>query len=93
LTQWPSSSGYSYRLIRNISGEIDFIELSKGGEMMGFIPLPSARVAMVFRRRISMPLTSVNQGTFFRACGLSWKRVSGINKFMAIRFLRSKGGR
>jgi hypothetical protein len=46
LETWPESEGYDYRLIRIYQATSDIIELTQGGNLLGFIPLGTARVSI-----------------------------------------------
>jgi hypothetical protein len=39
MAAWPSSAGYSFRYIRALGATSEFLELSKGGKVVGIIPL------------------------------------------------------
>lgn len=43
---WPTSSNYSHKIVRIYQAKSDFVELSQGDILLGFIPLISARIAM-----------------------------------------------
>jgi hypothetical protein len=45
LAAWPAASGYQYRLIRVYQAKSDFIELSRGGRILGIIALTAALTA------------------------------------------------
>lgn len=45
LASWPPASGYDFRLIRVYQAKSDFIELSKGGKVLGIVPLTSLLAA------------------------------------------------
>ena len=45
LDAWPASSGYDYRLIRVFQAKSEFIELTKGGKVIGIVSLSSLSLA------------------------------------------------
>jgi hypothetical protein len=45
IEAWPSSEGYSYRIIRVYQAKSDFAELSKDGKIIGVVPFGSSLVS------------------------------------------------
>lgn len=43
---WPAAEGFSHRFVRVFQARADLIEISKNGELMGFVPLSSSRIAL-----------------------------------------------
>jgi hypothetical protein len=45
MERWPAQSGYSHRFIRIYQARADFMEISRNGRSIGFVPLTASRVA------------------------------------------------
>ena len=52
---WPEAEGYRLRLIRIYQATSDFIEVSQGEEIIGFVPFESGRVTMSLATRDCIP--------------------------------------
>lgn len=46
LEIWPASKGYEYRLIRIYQATSDILEVTQGRNLIGFIPLGTARISI-----------------------------------------------
>ena len=45
MERWPAQKGYSHRFVRIYQARADFIEISRDGQSIGFVPLAASRVA------------------------------------------------
>ncbi len=45
INRWPAGEGYNYRFIRIFQARSDFIEISRNGNVSGFVPLTSSRIS------------------------------------------------
>jgi hypothetical protein len=57
---WPNSSGYQYKFIRIYQALADFLEVSQGENIIGVIPLTSARAALALPQMDFNPLELLN---------------------------------
>jgi hypothetical protein len=51
IEAWPASAGYRYRLIKVYQAKSDLLEISLGDQVIGIVPLLSARMALGFEKR------------------------------------------
>lgn len=56
IEAWPASAGYQYRLIKVYQAKSDLLEISLGDQVIGIVPLLSARMALGFEKRDFDPL-------------------------------------
>jgi hypothetical protein len=45
-TAWPGESGFKFRFVRIYQAQSDFMAVSQGVDMLGYVPFKSARIAL-----------------------------------------------
>lgn len=78
IEKWPAKSGYSHRFLRIYQARTDFIEISRNGQSIGFVPLAAARVtfgitgafdpgAVLHASEVTKPLQNIVAQTMIRS--------------------------